>query len=75
MMPFLRDRVGAMLGAPVAEGHDPMTLVAQGAAIYAATSGLDARPASMTRSQVRGRRLWLQFPADNTGQLQLRLQR
>src|SRR5690606_741385 len=33
-MPFLRERVGTMLGAPIAEGHDPMTLVAQGAAIY-----------------------------------------
>jgi molecular chaperone DnaK len=62
MMPFLRDRVGTMLGAPIAEGHDPMTLVAQGAAIYAATAGLDARPAQLA-SKVRGRRLWLQFPA------------
>ena len=64
-MPFLRDRVGALLGAPVADGHDPMTLVAQGAAIYAATAGLDARPASARDGggKVRGRRLWLQFPA------------
>jgi molecular chaperone DnaK len=62
-MPSLRDRVGALLGAPIAEGHDPMTLVAQGAAIYAATAGLDGRPASARASKVRGRRLWLQFPA------------
>ncbi|HVI00087.1 MAG TPA: Hsp70 family protein [Enhygromyxa sp.] len=62
-MPFLRDRVGSMLGAPIAEGHDPMTLVAQGAAIYAATAGLDARPAEVGGARVRGRRLWLQFPA------------
>ncbi|EDM73886.1 Heat shock protein Hsp70 [Plesiocystis pacifica SIR-1] len=64
MMPFLRDRVGAMLGAPVADGHDPMTLVAQGAAIYAATANLDARPTALVQSaKVRGRRLWLQHPA------------
>ncbi|HLT37902.1 MAG TPA: Hsp70 family protein, partial [Enhygromyxa sp.] len=62
-MPFLRDRVGAMLGAPIAEGHDPMTLVAQGAAIYAATTNLDARPLELAGPRVRGRRLWLQFPA------------
>jgi molecular chaperone DnaK len=62
-MPSLRDRVGALLGAPIAEGHDPMTLVAQGAAIYAATAGLDGRPSSARASKVRGRRLWLQFPA------------
>ncbi len=62
-MPSLRDRVGALLGAPIAEGHDPMTLVAQGAAIYAATAGLDGRPASARGPKLRGRRLWLQFPA------------
>jgi molecular chaperone DnaK len=62
-MPFLRQRVGTMLGAPIAEGHDPMTLVAQGAAIYAATAGLDARPAKAASTQFTGRRLWLQFPA------------
>jgi molecular chaperone DnaK len=62
-MPFLRERVGTMLGAPIAEGHDPMTLVAQGAAIYAATAGLDARPAAAKQSGTGGRRLWLQYPA------------
>ncbi len=61
-MPFLRERVGTMLGAAIADGHDPMTLVAQGAAIYAATAGLDARPA-VAKSTGVGRRLWLQFPA------------
>ncbi|MEM9490117.1 MAG: Hsp70 family protein, partial [Myxococcota bacterium] len=44
VMPVLRQRVTAQLGAPLIEGCDPMTLVAQGAAIYAATAGLDARP-------------------------------
>jgi molecular chaperone DnaK len=60
--PFVRARIEAELGARVAEGHDPMTLVAQGAAIYAATAGLDARPARRESAQ-RGHQLWLQFPA------------
>jgi molecular chaperone DnaK len=60
-MPFVRMRVGDALGAPIADGLDPMTLVAQGAAIYAATTGLDARPVGpLVR---RGCRLWLQYPA------------
>jgi molecular chaperone DnaK len=60
--PFVRARIEADLGAVVAEGHDPMTLVAQGAAIYAATAGLDARPVRREIAQ-RGHQLWLQFPA------------
>lgn len=43
-MAFLRQRVSEELGAPVSEGLDPMTLVAQGAALFAATAGLDGRP-------------------------------
>ncbi|WP_437754454.1 Hsp70 family protein [Sorangium sp. So ce1389] len=61
VMPALRARVRDALGAPFGEGLDPMTLVAQGAAIYAATAGLDARPAP--RATEEGRRLWLQYPA------------
>jgi molecular chaperone DnaK len=61
VMPMLRDRVSAALGAPFGEGLDPMTLVAQGAAIYAATAGLDARPAE--KAKTAGRKLWLQYPA------------
>lgn len=60
--PFVRARIEADLGAVVAEGHDPMTLVAQGAAIYAATAGLDARPVRRELAP-RGHQLWLQFPA------------
>jgi molecular chaperone DnaK len=60
--PFVRARIEAELGVRVAEGHDPMTLVAQGAAIYAATAGLDARPAR-TGSAPRGHQLWMQYPA------------
>ena len=43
-MPILRTRVGDALGAPFRDGLDPMTLVAHGAALYAATAELDARP-------------------------------
>lgn len=61
VMPMLREHVAHSLGAPIVEGLDPMTLVAKGAAIYAATAGLDARP-SKPASAARGYRLWLQYP-------------
>jgi molecular chaperone DnaK len=38
-----------------------MTLVAQGASIYATTSGLDARPGG--KQEEAGHKLWLQYPA------------
>jgi molecular chaperone DnaK len=61
VMPLVRQRVAARLEAPIAEGHDPMTLVAQGAALYAATAGIDGRAAPQTQSS--GRQVWLQYPA------------
>jgi molecular chaperone DnaK len=61
VMPLVRARVAARLEAPIAEGHDPMTLVAQGAALYAATAGLDGRAAPQVH--VPGRQVWLQYPA------------
>ncbi len=61
VMPGLRARVKEALGAPFGEGLDPMTLVAQGAALYAATAGLDARAAAAPEASAR--RLWLQYPA------------
>jgi len=61
VMPIVRQRVAARLETTIAEGHDPMTLVAQGAAIYAATAGLDGRAAH--QSQTPGRQVWLQYPA------------
>src|SRR5207344_2455794 len=60
VMPSLRARVRDALGVPFGEGLDPMTLVAQGAAIYAATAGLDARPAVVPDAIAGQRRLWLQ---------------
>jgi molecular chaperone DnaK len=44
LTPSVRRRVGEVFGHRVAEGMDPMTLVARGAALYAATAGLEARP-------------------------------
>ncbi len=61
VMRSLRDRVKAALGAPFGEGLDPMTLVAQGAALYAATAGLEAR--SAPKVEEAGKRVWLQHPA------------
>jgi molecular chaperone DnaK len=61
VMPGLRARVKEALGAPFGEGLDPMTLVAQGAALYAATAGLDARAAAAPDASAR--KLWLQYPA------------
>ncbi|HEX3553066.1 MAG TPA: Hsp70 family protein [Thermoanaerobaculia bacterium] len=46
LMPALRQRVGGFFGGRMAEGIDPMTIVARGAALYAATVGLEARPAA-----------------------------
>jgi molecular chaperone DnaK len=64
-MPFLRSAVSEALDAPFREGLDPMTLVAQGAALYAATAQLDARPkpSSQGATGPTGRRVWLQYPA------------
>src|SRR5687767_1045609 len=61
VMPMVRQRVAARLEAALAEGLDPMTLVAQGAALYAATAGLDGRvPRAPTGA---GAQVWLQYPA------------
>jgi molecular chaperone DnaK len=61
VMPMVRARVAARLETAIAEGHDPMTLVAQGAALYAATAGLDGRAAQV--AMPAGRQVWLQYPA------------
>ncbi|HTJ84560.1 MAG TPA: Hsp70 family protein, partial [Polyangiaceae bacterium] len=67
-IPALRERVAAALGAPFAVGLDPMTLVAQGAAIFAGTVDLPAKPAAGSTTaapatDVEPRtKLWLQHP-------------
>jgi molecular chaperone DnaK len=62
-MPLLRARVSETLGAPLGEGLDPMTLVAQGAALYAASAGLDARPTKAAAAPKDAVKVWLQYPA------------
>lgn len=63
MMPNLRERLTRALGAPFGAGLDPMLLVAQGAALFAASAGLDARQPVATATTVSGPRLWMQYPA------------
>lgn len=60
VIPHLRQRLAEAFGVPFAEGLDPMSLVARGGALYAATAGIDARPAPAVAP---GRRLWMQYPA------------
>lgn len=76
LMPMVRTRVIEALGASAAEGHDPMTLVARGAAIYAASAGLDARGDALVSvgggegedpgsalAKREARKVWLSYPA------------
>ncbi|HMU65726.1 MAG TPA: Hsp70 family protein, partial [Cellvibrionaceae bacterium] len=66
-MPIIKNRVAAEL-APIAEGNgDPMTLVARGAALYAATIGFkNTRQADATAQAHTAKNaceLWLQYPS------------
>jgi molecular chaperone DnaK len=62
VIPRLRERLHDVIGAPIADGLDPMTVVAQGAALYAATVRLEMRAAPVVAA-VRQPRVWLQYPA------------
>lgn len=69
VMPALRRKVREALQAEFGDGLDPMTLVAQGAALFAGTVGLDGRPAPQTPAAVvPGPKVWLQFPAMTSDQ-------
>ena len=65
-MPIIKSRVAAEL-APIAEGNgDPMTLVARGAALYAATIGFKntaQESLQQPQAQVDQCVLWLQHPS------------
>jgi molecular chaperone DnaK len=65
-MPFVRAMVAARVGALAAEAHDPMTLVAQGAALAAAASALDARPLALLPRVEAGHKLQVKAPALST---------
>jgi molecular chaperone DnaK len=62
VIPFLRRKVEDALHAPFGQALDPMTLVAQGAALYAAMTNLEACPAQAAPRRACAR-LWLNFPA------------
>ncbi len=61
-MPLLREQVASRVRPPRAGSLDPMTAVAQGAALFAMTVGLQAQgePAAPPTT---GPRVWLQHPA------------
>jgi molecular chaperone DnaK len=61
VMPIVRTTVETALSTPIAVGHDPMTLVAQGAAIFAATAGLDASAAPKSAKK-NAATVWCQYP-------------
>jgi molecular chaperone DnaK len=66
-MPVIKNRVAAEL-APIAEGNgDPMTLVARGAALYAATIGFKNSQQQDTAAQAAASKnaceLWVQYPS------------
>lgn len=65
LMPSLRQRLQDALQAPFGTGLDPMLLVAQGAALFAVTAVLDARPQKekAPSAVANGPKLWLQYPA------------
>ncbi|MDP2339609.1 MAG: Hsp70 family protein [Deltaproteobacteria bacterium] len=65
-MGFVRGLVAERVGPLAAEAHDPMTLVAQGAALAAAASGLDARPTTLTKKVEVGHRLIVKAPTLST---------
>lgn len=60
--PLVRSCIGDLFGGRIAEGVDPMTLVARGAALFAATSALEAR-APTPGAASRGLVLKLEYPA------------
>lgn len=62
LTPCLRARVAGLFGGRVAEGLDPMTAVARGAALFAAGAGLDARPRTAPPARA-GLDLRLEHPA------------
>ena len=63
--PSLRARVRDVLNVEFGEGLDPMTLVAQGAALFAGTVGLDGHPELKSDQPIDSTapKVWLQFPA------------
>jgi molecular chaperone DnaK len=69
VMPLLRGRLEERLGIPLATDVDPMTAVAEGAALFASEHGLSTAGsqaattgASAPAAAQRAQKVWLQFP-------------
>jgi molecular chaperone DnaK len=63
MTPAVRRVIGEAFGGRVAAGIDPMTAVARGAALYAATAGLEAGPVKVGEEKPAGLALRIEHPA------------
>jgi molecular chaperone DnaK len=62
MTPRIRSMIGETFGGRVAAGVDPMTAVARGAALFAATAGLDARPEKITARVSNALAVRIEYP-------------
>lgn len=62
LTPAVRARIGGLFGGRIADGIDPMTVVARGAALYAATCGLEAREVAPASTAKRGLALRIEHP-------------
>jgi molecular chaperone DnaK len=60
--PALRTRIGGIFGGRIAEGIDPMTIVARGAALFAATTGLAAHPVMRATTAKAGLAMRIEHP-------------
>lgn len=62
LTPAVRRRMGEAFGGRIAAGIDPMTAVARGAALYAATAGLSARPVQGMGQPPTGLAVRIEYP-------------
>jgi molecular chaperone DnaK len=62
LMPAVRERILGLFGGRALLGIDPMTIVARGAALYAATLGLPARVTARPDSAKPGLAMRIEFP-------------
>jgi len=62
-MPLVRRTLQHELGVAIADGIDPMTAVATGAAVFAMNAGLSADAPETTEEGPVANEVWLQFPA------------
>jgi molecular chaperone DnaK len=63
LMPGLRARIDDLFDGRIAAGIDPMTTVARGAALYAASVGLDATPTARASAPAPGLAVRIEHPS------------